>query len=493
MSGTLTASATVANTVVSAPRLSSANLGLDDIFNYNPLVPRSQLKKVDPYYKDNDILKSLEFSNKVQITKETVYRNYEEGPYFRAPTPGAITGATAAGTLGGGFTMTLTPGSFSTRKISASLNTSTLFTSLAKNDIFRTYNGLFGFIANKVTTGAVSAVNTVFSVARADTNGADLATAVQYHVTNAIPLSVVTNAFSEGSLQPLEGLSRENVFHVNQTAIIKTHRAITNTANASTMITVRGEERPAATQMVEMGQEHRVKEAMMLWWGTGETFQDATENISTVKVTKGVDGSIREMGNVYQFAQATGFQEADFDAVFAQFEYVRGGNEVQIYAGSRFYAQMQAIIKIKIGGLPAGVFTFQSFGQSDGAKKAIEIGFNTFIINGVTIHLIRADLFNIQGMTDILGYNYPYMAYIIPGEMQTVAGDFIQNGQAVTKMMVPSMVAYYTSQDDNELRRYKYWQRNVEITNRDEKQQELLTEVGGKFSMLRKFFICEGV
>ena len=489
----LTVSASVANTVVAQPRVSSANLGLDDIFNYNPLVPRSQLKKVDPYYKDNDILKSLEFSNKVQITKETVYRNYEEGPYFRAPTPASIVGTTAVGTPGGTFSMLLTAGSYSTRKTSASAGTVSNFTSLMKNDIFRTYNGLFGFIANKVTVGAVSAANTTFTVARADTNTADLAASVQYHITNAIPLSVVTNAFSEGSLQPLEGLSRENVFHINQTAIIKTHRAVTNTANASTMITVRGEERPAQTQMVEMGQEHRVKEAMMLWWGTGESYQDATENISTVKVTKGVDGSIREMGNVYQFAMATGFLEADFDAVFAQFEFVRGGNEVQIYAGSRMYSYLQAIFKIKVGGLPAGVFTFQSFGQSDGAKKAIEIGFNTFIINGVTIHLIRADLFNIQGMTDILGYNYPYMAYIIPGEMQTVAGDFIQNGTAVTKMTVPAMVAYYTTQDDNELRRYKYWQRNVEITNRDEKQQELLTEVGGKFSMLRKFFICEGV
>lgn len=488
-----TGTASVANTVVAQPRVSSANLGLDDIFNYNPLVPRSELKKVDPYYKDNDILKSLEFSNKVQTTKETVYRNYEEGPWFRAPTPGAIVGTTPTGATGGGFTMTLTAGSFSSRKVSAAANTTSLYTSLMKNDIFRTYNGLFGFIANKVTTGAVSAANTVFSVARADSNNADLAAAVQYHITNSIPLSVVTNAFAEGSLQPLEGLSRENVFHVNQTAIIKTHRAVTNTANASTLITVRGEERPAQTQMIEMGQEHRIKEAMMLWWGTGETFQDGTENISTVKLTKGVDGSIREMGNVYQFSTGTGFLEADFDAVFAQFESVRGGNEVQIYAGSRMYTYLQTIIKTKISGLPAGIFTFQAFGASDGQKKAVEIGFNTFIVNGVTIHLIRADMFNIQGMTDILGYNYPYMAYVLPGEMQTVAGDFIQNGKAVTKMSVPSLVAYYTTQDDDTMRRYKYWKRDVEITNRDEKQQELLTEIGAKLTMLRKDFIIEGV
>lgn len=484
----VTQTASVANNVVSLSRESTGSLGIDDLFNYNPIVVRSELKKVDPFYQDLDILKALEIANKVQITYETDYRNYEEGPYFRPVTPLAVTGTTATSSTGGTVIMTLTTGSYSPRSAGVGQGAASLYTSLMKNDWFRTYNGLTGFVQDKQGSG----LTTNFIIQRANNNASDLATALQYHVTNSIPLGVLGNMFSEGSLQPLEGISRVNVFHANRVAIIKTHRSVTGSANAVRLVTVRGEERPIETQKVEMSQEHRIKEAMMLFWGTGESWNDPTENLQVVKMTKGVDGSIREMGNIYQFSTTVGYTEADFDAQLAQIELVRGGNEYQIYAGSAMYGYLQAVFKAKIAGLQQ-LYTFQSFGTSDGKKKAIEVGFNQFDIHGVTFHLIRSDIFNVNGMTDILGYNFKYMAYWIPGAMQVVAGDFIQNGIKATRTTVPALVAVYTSQEDNELRRYKYWKRPVDITNRDEEQQEMLTEVGAKLSMIRKYAVSEGI
>ncbi len=483
-----TQTASVLNNTVALARESTGTLGLDDLVNYNPIVVRDSLKMVDPYYKDLDILKALEITNKVQVTHETDYRNYEEGPWFRPVTPAAITGTMTTGTTGGTLGMTLTAGSYSARSNGVGNGTGSLYTSLMKNDWGRTYNGLTWFIQDKQGSG----LTTNFVIERAAGNSGDLQAALQYHVTNSIPLAVLGNMFAEGSLQPLEGLSRANVFHTNRVAIIKTHRSVTGSANAVNLITVRGAERPIKTQEVEMGQEHRVKEAMMLFWGTGESWTDPSENIKVVKMTKGVDGSIREMGNIYQYSTTVGYTEADFDAQLAQFEAVRGGNEYQIYAGSAMYGYLQAIFKAKIAGL-AQLYTFQSFGSSDGKKKAIEVGFNSFEINGITFHLIRSDIFNVQGMTDVLGYNYKYLAYWVPGQMQVVDGDFIQNGKSVTRTTVPALVAVYTSQEDDELRRYKYWKRPVTITNRDETQQEMLTEVGGKLTMVRKYALTEGI
>jgi hypothetical protein len=488
-----TQTASVANNVVALNRESTATLALDDLLNYNPLVKREELQKVAPYFNDIDILKALEITNKVQVTEEISYRVYEEGPWFRPVTPLTITGQTTAGTTGGTVSMTLTTGSYSTRSNGATTGTSSLYTSLMKNDVFRTYNGLTGFVQDKQGSG----VTTNFIIERAAGNNGDLAAALNYHASNNIPISVLYNLFAEGSIQPLEGLSRTNVFHVNQVGILKTHRAATGTANTMKLITTRGAERPIETQKVEMGIEHRIKEAMLLWWGTGENWTDPSEPHKIVKSTKGVDGSIREMGNIYQYSTTTGYTEADFDAQIAQLQSVRGGNEFMVYCGSQMYKYLQAIIKTKIAGLPQANYTFQSFGQSDGKKKAIEIGFNTFIVDGITLHLIKSDIFNVPDMTNILGYNYAYMAYWVPGEMQVVDGDFIQNGNKVTRTAIPAMAAVYTAKggvgEDGGMRRYKYWPRPVEITNRDEDQQEMLTEVGAKLSMLRKYALTIGV
>lgn len=488
-----TSTASVANNVVALSRENTSTLGFDDITSYNALVKRDEVKRVIPYFKDIDILAALDLSNKVQATTETVYKNYEAGAWFRPVTPLAVTGTTDTGTTGGTVTMTLTAGSFSPRN--AGGGTSTVHTSLMKNDWFRTYNGLTGFVQAK-GVGGTTGTATVFTIQRANGNNADLAAALKYHATNLIPISVLGNIFAEGSLQPLEGLSRTTQFHVNRTSIVKTHRAVTNSANASILITERGEERPIKTQEVEMGIEHRIKEAMLIWWGTGEDWTDPSENIQTVKMTKGVDGSIRERGNVYQFSTTAGYTEADFDAQVTQFENVHGGNELMIYAGSYMYSQLQAIFKTKVAGMPSAVYTFQSFGASNGKEKAADIGFNTVVIRGITIHLIRSDIFRVPEMTDVLGYNYQYMAYWIPGEMQVVDGDFVQNGVRTTKTTIPALAAVYTTQYDDELdgqRRYLYWKRGVKTTNRDETQQEMLTEVGAKLSMVRKMMVTEGV
>lgn len=483
--------ASVANNTVALSRESTATLELDDLMNYNPLVAREEIKKIAPYFNDIDILKALEITNKVQITREINYRVYEEGPWFRPVTPLAITNATSmtTATTGGTLELTLTPGSYSTRSNGATTGTSALYTSLMKNDVFRTYNGLTGFVQDKIGSG----VTTRFIIERAAGNSADLAAAIQYHITNSLPISVLYNLFAEGSLQPLEGLSRTNVFHVNQVGIIKTHRSATGTANAMKLMTTRGEERPIETQKVQMGIEHRIKEAMLLWWGTGENWTDPSEPTRIVKSTKGVDGSIREMGNIYQYSTTTGYTEADFDAQLAQFQAVRGGNEYVIYAGSSMYGYLQKIFTAKAAAQPQALFTFNNFGKSNGQKKAIEIGFNTFIIEGITFHLKKSDIFNVPEMTNILGYNYAYMAYWIPGDPQVVDGNFIENGREVTKATIPAMAAVYTTQANDEMRRYKYWPRPVEITNRDENQQEMLTEVGAKLSMLRKYGLTIGV
>lgn len=475
------------------PRQNAAALYLDDLSGYNPLVRKEDNPELEPYFKDFNIIQALQFAGAERTIKQLRYRNYEQDQWFNPPTPAAITGTTAAGTTGGTFTMTLTAGSYSPRRVNTSTGAAALYTSLQKNDYIMTYNFLSGLVTQESGTQGTAGIT--FTIGRADGNNADLAAAVQYHIDNQIPLAVMTNAFAEGSLQPLKGLEKENVYYENQVQTIKTHRASTGDVDAVEVIDVNGVTRVGRKQMLEMKDEHAIKECLALWWGKGETFQDLTENLPLVRVTKGVDQSIRERGSVYRFSLAAGFQTADGDAVLAQLENVRGGNEYQIWAGGEAYTYWQEYFRVKVAGMPAATYTFESFGKSDGAKKAADIGFITVIIRGITLHLVRGDMFNIQGITDIAGYGFRYMSYFIPGQLQTVNGDFtdISNGKRATSVKIPSLMAMYTTSEDNEMRKHKYWDRPVTITNRDQTDRELLTQVGARLTYGRKFLLCLGV
>lgn len=276
---------------------------------------------------------------------------------------------------------------------------------------------------------------------------------------------------------------------------VKTHRATTGDVDTMEVVDINGVTRVAAKQWLEMTDEHKIKVMMALWYGKGETYQDPTEALPLVRVTKGVDQSIRERGITYRFSLANGFTTADGDAVLSQLEQVRGGKEYQIWAGADAYAYWQAYFLAKVGSMPAQVYHYDSFGRSNGKEKAADIGFTSVIIRGITLHLVRGDMFNIQGMTDIPGYGFSYTSYLIPGEMQAVGGNFTDpsNGKTATSIKIPSLEAVYTTSASNEMRKWKQWERPVNITNRDQTDRELLTQVGARLTYGRKFLIVLGV
>lgn len=487
------ATTSIANTAVAMPRQNAASLYLDDLSGYNPLVLKEQNPELEPYYKNFNIMQALNFAGAEKMIKQLKYRNYEQGQWFGVAIPAVITGATTSGTTGGTITMTLTTGSFSPRRTNTSTGSVALYSPLQKNDRFRTYNGIVGLISAESGTQGTTGIT--YTVARADASNADLAAALNYHATNLIPLSITDNAFAEGSLQPLKGLERENVFYENQVQTVKTHRASTGDADVVEVIDINGVTRIGKKQMLEMKEEHEIKVMMAIWYGQGETYQDATENLPLVRVTKGVDQSIRERGSTYRFSISAGFAIADGDSILAQFEAVRGGNEAMIFAGGDAYNAWQEYFRLKVVGQPSAAYTFSSFGETDGKKKAADIGFITVIIRGITLHLIRGDMFNVQGITDIAGYGYSWTSYIIPGEPQTVNGDFIDisNGKTATSVKIPALTAVYTTSEDNEMRKHKFWTRPVTITNRDQTDRELLTQVGARLTYGRKFILVLGV
>lgn len=475
------------------PRQNAAALFLDDLSGYNPLVRREDNPELEPYYKDFNIIQALDYAGAERRIKQLVYRNYEQGQWFNPPTPATVSGTTPTGSTGGTFTMTLTDGSYSPRRVNTSTGSTALYSSIQKNDYIYTYNNLAGLIVGE--TGTQGTRGITLTVARADGNNADLVAAIQYHIDNLIPLITMSNAYAEGSLQPLKGLEKENVFYQNQVQTVKTHRASTGDVDAVEVIDINGVTRVGAKQMLEMADEHKIKVMLALWYGKGETYQDPSENLPLVRVTKGVDQSIRDRGTTYRFSLAAGFTTADGDAVLAQLEAVRGGNEYQIWAGSDAYAYWQEYFRVKVAGMPAASYTFSSFGESNGKEKAADIGFNSVVIRGITLHLVRGDMFNIQGITDVKGYNFSYISYFIPGEPQTVNGDFknVTNGKTATSVKIPALMAMYTTDEENNMRKWKGWKRGVEITNRDQTDRELLTQVGARLTYGRKFLICIGV
>ncbi|MGI4873227.1 MAG: hypothetical protein ACRYFX_18860 [Janthinobacterium lividum] len=482
----------IANTTVAMPRQNAAALFLDDLSGYNPLVRKEDNPELEPYYKDFNIIQALDFAGREKRIMQLVYRNYEQGQWFNPPTPASVTGATTTGTTGGTVTMTLTAGSFSPRRTNTSTGSVALYSSLQKNDYVYFYNGLSALITAETGTQGTNGIT--YTVTRADGNSADIAAAIQYHVTNSIPLATLSNAYAEGSLQPFKGLEKENVYYQNQVQTVKTHRASTGDVDTMEVIDINGVTRIGAKQWLEMTEEHKIKVMQALWWGKGETYQDPSEALPLVRVTKGVDQSIRERGITYRFSLANGFTTADGDAVLSQLEVVRGGKEYQIWAGSDAYAYWQAYFAAKVAGLPAQVYSFNSFGQSNGKEKAFDVGATSVIIRGITLHLMRGDMLNIQGMTDIAGYNFSYLSYLVPGELQAVGGNFTDpsNGKTATSIKIPSLEAVYTTDAKNNMRKWKQWERGPEITNRDQTDRELLTQVGARLTYGRKFVIVIG-
>lgn len=482
----------ILNTTVAMPRQNAAALFLDDLSGYNPLVRKEDNPILEPYYKDFNIVQALDFAGREMKIKQLVYRNYEQGQWFNPPTPATVVGTTSTNTTGGTVAITLNAASFSPRRVNTATGGTALYSSLQKNDYVYTYNGLSALIVAEA--GQQGTANITYTVARGDNNSADLAAALQVHVTNSIPLVTMSNAYAEGSLQPLKGLEKENVFYQNQVQTIKTHRATTGDVDTMEIVDINGVTRVGAKQLLEMAEEHKIKIMLALWYGKGETFQDPSEALPLVRVTKGVDQNIRERGITYRFSLAAGFTTADGDAVLSQLEQVRGGKEYQIWAGGDAYNYWQAYFQAKVAGMPSAAYTFESFGRTNGKEKAADIGFTTVIIRGITLHLVRGDMFNIQGITDVAGYNFSYTSYLIPGEMQAVGGNFTDpsNGTTATSIKIPSMMAVYTTTAKDEMRKWRQWERNETITNRDQTDRELLTQVGARLTYGRKFMIVIG-
>ncbi|TGE29815.1 hypothetical protein [Hymenobacter metallicola] len=461
---------TLDNNVVAVPRVDTKFMGLNDYFSDNaPLVVRQAISEVSPYYNWRDVLAMLETSKRVSTTKDLEVRSFEQGPMFRPVKIGAIVGSGTASEV----VVTLTADSFLDTE---SLGGTVARTSLMKDDLIRFRNGATGIVRIKAGSGAT----TQFTLRGVTGSSENITQAVQDHITSGTPLFVYSNAFGEGTYAPTEGLEQSTTQWRNQAQIIKTHRAATGDANAVEIIDWTGKNRYYFKQEVEMGAEHRIKELLAIWFGSGGfTMNEANE---PVRMCLGVDTAIDKMGNEYRYTVGT-FSLADLDLIVAQIDAVNGGNVYDFYAGSALFRAVQKVFNQAIGATGQTGIDYSNFGDGDPKQKMVDLGVMAIVYGGITFRLIQTDMLSLPELTGINGYNFPNDGYLIPSKRQSV--DVSENGRK-NKISVNTLEVKYTTEFDGSIRRYKFDPFPRAITGRDQTALELLTQVVPQITNTRK-------
>ena len=485
MAGFTTNSAMNSSGAISLPQTDTEYLGFDFFIRRPDL-----LKDVYTSWDNKGFADMLSLTDREEVIYSETFSNYESGLLPRSVAIQTVASATA-----GSVVVTLSADSTTTvNSLAGPISRSPL----KENDIIKLPNRREAFVQFKssVNGGAVGAATT-YTLVKSD-NASDSAFDLGAYFTSIAGtgqrLAITSAAFAEGSFEALEGVETPMVRYTGQMQICKTHSEITGSAGGDRFELVlpnsNGSKGYFDKQRIEQGINHRTNEGLQMLTGKGGNFLD--KNNKKVKTSLGLEGFVRQYGNVYDYP-GTGFTAADLDALTARIKTIMGGTEYQWIMGSDLYRQVGNIIRT-LPGLTAGGIRYDSFGKGNAQTKAIDLGFNSIIWNGITLHLQESPVYNHPELLGMTGYDYTSMGFLIPGGKTRITGSDNGVSQSMAGSIngdADSLRIRYKVEEDGQSRRYQEYKRGKEIHGFDVVKNEMISHCGLQMVGLRRFILTQ--
>jgi hypothetical protein len=473
------------STAISIPQADTAYLDIDFFIKRPDL-----LGKVFDSWDNKGFVDMLALTGREELITSETFSNYESGLLPRSVSFATVTSATA-----GGAVVTLTGDSMTT------VNSATGPVSrspLKENDIIKLPGRQEAFVQIKSSVnGGASGAATTYTLVKSD-NSSDAAFDLGAYLTSVAGsgqrFAITSAAFSEGSYEALEGVETPMVRYTGQLQICKTHSEITGSAAGDRfeipLANSNGSNYWYSKQRIEQGLNHRMNEGLQMLTGKGGNFID--KNGKKVKTSMGLEGFVRSYGNVYDYA-STGFTAADLDALTARIKTIMGGTEYQWIMGSDLYRQVASVIRT-LPGLQGGAIRYDMFGKSDASAKALDLGFNSIIWNGITLHLQESPVYNHPELLGLAGYNYTKQGFLIPGAKTRITGS--DNGVSTPLMGnmgadADSLRIRYKQDINGRSRRYFSYDRDITTTGFDTTKHEIISHCGLQMVGLRRFILVQ--
>lgn len=266
----------------------------------------------------------------------------------------------------------------------------------------------------------------------------------------------LSNSFADGTGQP-DGVASLPLEFSNYTQIIKTAYAIDGSERANrSWIKVNGQDRYVIKQEMRAKADHDLKVNYALLLGDKKTRSEGGKNIYE---TGGVEWFAKTLGNTDTY---TTLALADFTGWEQTLNAEQVGNEVLFFQGPDLNIDVNGVLR---GLNDTTGINFSSFGSGNGQKRAVDMGFDSFKLNNRTFHSKVVDAMNAKGITQ--NTNLPQEGFIVPADMFTDKG-----GSQHHKFCVR------TKESDKENRYYKVWTRDQKITNVDQFELNMQSEIG---------------
>lgn len=470
---------------ISLPQADTAYLDFD-FFIKNP----DLLSTVYDSWDNKGFVDMLALTGREEVIYSEVFSNYESGLLPRSVAVATVTAATAASVV-----ITLTADSTTTvNSLSGPISRSPL----KENDIIKLPNRREAFVQIKSSVnGGATGAATTYTLTRSDL-ASDAAFDLGAYFTTVAGtgqrFAITSAAFAEGSFEALEGVETPMVRYTGQLQICKTHSEITGSAAGDKfnipLANANGSKFWYSKQRIEQGINHRMNEGLQMLTGKGGNFVD--KNGKKVKTSLGLEGFVRAYGNVFDYA-GTGFTAADLDAITGRIKSIMGGSEYQWIMGSDLYRQVATIIRT-LPGLTGGGIRYDMFGKSNASTKALDLGFNSIIWNGITLHMQESPVYNHPELLGMAGYDYTGMGFLIPGGKTRITGSDNGVSQSIAGSIsgdADSLRIRYKVDVDNKSRRYMEYTRGKEVTGFDTTRNELLSHCGLQMVGLRKFLLLQ--
>jgi len=299
---------------------------------------------------------------------------------------------------------------------------------------------------------------------------------LQSGVANNDYFNAYGNAQKEGSGE-MTSLNSRPLMYSGQVQIMRSFFEVTGTENTN-KVTIKmpdGSEYYVSDQRLN---EHiRFKKAIATSLLINPAVSSLTDaSGAPVRVTKGLLQTIRDRG--INYATPTSWSVNDFYNLTLALDTVRGAKENMFYYGNQLgIAIDQSITNV----MQNGSIQYNAFGDGDGKKKSVDLGFNSIKVGGYTFHLSADASFNDPQVLAMTGSTYPSKGYVVPADSQN---------DAVSGEKVPSLMLRFKA-SPSENRKYRSYTKTIETTGIDKTEFSELTECGLQVMGAKRMIIVE--
>lgn len=390
------------------------------ISSINFLDQRDILNEVfDVTPEDATILDIMELTGKMSVTDVPQFSAFMDDYLFQSVTVASVPGS------GAGSGLVSLASSDPNGVLTVTANTQTLA------DGNTSYNtpivGELCMLPNK-QIGRVRSVTSASVFTLEPINQSDVLNVITPVVAAASVLVFFADAQGEGDSDPIGRKSRF-IRTENQVQIFKTANAITDLQKVSKMeVKYAGQDYLMYKLQHDTLRQHRMKIAFGLLVGKKSTMTDTVTG-STVLMTQGLrqsilsgDGTVYTVGGIATALGGVAVTQANLKTMMRSLDKRQAPKEYQLWAGGEFRAGFQDLI-LGLTGLTGGGILYNTFGDGDGKKRALDLGVDSLRIYGRTLHVKTIDAYdhpNVFGGPQFGTSSFDKEAYFIPtGKIKT--------------------------------------------------------------------------